>query len=148
MNSGMTSTIHIMYIIKLLASEASSDLRCLWCIKSVFFSKMANIIPVPKKVTSVAAGDFRPISIQLMVLLKQIEDLSKNSGMFSKTQLGFSRRVSSITLLHQVNRHIRNNLNVKKLSIMVVLDFQKHLSLLITKIFFIGFDANSLGLLN
>ena len=60
-------------IIKLLASEIGSDLTLLInesVSKSVFpiILKKANIIPVPKKATSVAAEDVRPISIQLNFL--------------------------------------------------------------------------------
>ena len=98
---------------------------------------------VPKKAKSVSAEDFCPISIQVtlskiyeMVLLNQIENFTDKNDIFAKIQYGFRRWLSSITLLRNVNRLIRNNLNISKLSILVLLDFSKafhildHLSLI------------------
>ena len=95
--------------------------------------KKASVIPVPKKAKSVSVEDFRPISIQVtlskiyeMVLLNEIQNFTDKNDIFAEIQYGFRRRVSSITLLRNVNRLIRNNLNISELSIFYYINnFQK-----------------------
>ena len=115
------------------------------------------LFPFQRKQVCIS-GKLCPISIQVtlskiyeMVLLNQLENFTDKNNIFAKIKYGFRRRLSCITRLRNVNRLIQNNMNISKLSILVLLDFSKAFDTLdygciLRKLAKFGFDFNFLEL--
>lgn len=99
---------------------------------SVFPSswKTARVVPIPKSKVARDLEDLRPISI-LPVLSKVVEHLLKDQMFQSSTisiyesQFAFRHGYSTTSLLLSLTDSIRENMNLKKLSVLVSLDLSK-----------------------
>lgn len=94
--------------------------------------KSAKIIPIPKKSTPNDLNDYRPISI-LPFLSKALEKVIKNqiciflndSNFMSPFQSGFRKNHSTTTALLKVTGDIRENIDCRKLTFLLLLDLSK-----------------------
>lgn len=96
--------------------------------------KLAKIIPIPKKTNPSDFSDYRPISV-LPCLSKLCEKLMKDQIMvfldsddrveIYKLQSGFRANYSTTTALLNITEKIRENIDKKKASLLLFLDFSK-----------------------
>jgi len=114
--------------------------------------KMANILPIPKVKCPAFPKDYRPISI-LCVLGKALEkivhnqvcDFLSSNNMFPQYQSGFRHMHSTSTSLIRVADDIRQAMDSKLITLLVLLDLSKafdcvHHGLLLAKLKFLGFS--------
>lgn len=94
--------------------------------------KVGRVIPVPKVKSPMTPGDFRPITV-LSVFSKIFEIIINNQilehlhthSLISKFQSGFRKYHNTTTLTLEVTEKLRDNLNRKKDSVLIFLDFSK-----------------------
>lgn len=114
--------------------------------------KLDNVIPIPKVKNPKVCKDYRPVSI-LCVLGKVLEKLVHNQvteylttkGYHAEHQSGFRKGYSTITALLKVTDDIREAIDKRLLSLLVLLDLSKafdcvHHDLLCTKLKYLGFS--------
>lgn len=120
--------------------------------------KTSIIIPLPKKSTVESISDLRPISILPAlskvlekVLLKQINEYVNEHNILPLYQSGFRQGHSTVTALSRVTDDIVSNLDRKRATALVLLDFSKAFdtishAVLISKLKYYGFsrDASSI----
>jgi len=115
--------------------------------------KKALIIPVPKKLNSTVPHDFRPVSILCVlakvfekVVFKQVTEYLDAHNVVTKCQSGFRKGHSTTTALIKVADEIREAIDKRELSLLILFDFSKafdkvHHELLLVKLKSLGFSA-------
>ena len=119
--------------------------------------KKANIIPIPKVNVPKTSKDYRPVSI-LCVLGKVLEKLVhmqvtkflNDHNLFTENQSGYRKGYSTITALLKVTDDVREAIDKKLLSLLVLLDLSKafdcvHHDLLCAKLRFLGFSNSTVS---
>jgi len=119
--------------------------------------KMANILPIPKVKYPVEPKDYRPISILCVlgkalekIVHKQVCDYLSLNNMFPQYQSGFRNLHSTSTSLLRVADDIRQAMDSKLITLLVLLDLSKafdcvHHGLLLSKLKFLGFSDAVVG---
>lgn len=111
---------YITYIIN--TSISSAHFPSLW--------KNSHLVPISKKLSSADFNNFRPISIVPFlskilerVVYKQWATFLDNNKLLNPWQSGFKTSHSTTTALVKITDDIRNAIDKKKLTLLVLLDF-------------------------
>jgi len=128
------------------------------CFPSIW--KQANIIPIPKVKDPKVCKDYRPVSILCLlgkVLEKivhiQVTEYLNDHDLYASNQSGYRKGHSTITALLKVTDDIREAIDKRLLSFLVLLDLSKafdcvHHDLLCAKLKYLGFSDSAVTWFN
>ncbi|XP_034240159.1 uncharacterized protein LOC117644657 [Thrips palmi] len=133
-----------------------------FCLQSSVFPslwKCANVLPLPKVSNPTKCSDFRPVSILCLfakilekIVHDQIYDYVSDLNIMNPLQSGYRKGHSTVTALLKVADDIRQSIDHRKLTLLVLLDFSKAFDrvnhkLLLIKLRKLGFSMKLPGFL-
>lgn len=119
--------------------------------------KKSLVLPVPKKMNSTEFKDWRPVSIICVmakifekIVHKQICDYLDQFNLIDDCQSGFTKGSSTITALIQVTDDIKEAIDHRLLTLLILFDFSKafdrvHHDLLLVKLNDLGFSEHAVS---